>query len=101
MMEEMLEEMLIDVHDLIESYKKQLKDENLLDEISSEIIDLYTEANFQSTHDIMENKYYYAYNEWIKKNINNKNDYYEWLKKTIKEKDEEYLRRYNRRMKKV
>lgn len=96
-----LEEILANVYDAIETYKEYLKEYNLTDDEFKEILNLYTETNFQSTHDFMLKQYYHGYNQWVKKNINKKNDYCEWLKKIVREEDEEYLRRYNRRMKKV
>lgn len=96
-----LEEMLVNAYDMIDTHKTHLKEYNLANDELDEIIQLYTESVFQFTHDSMMNQYYFIYNQWMKENINKKDDYCEWLKRIRREEDEEYLRRYNRRMKKV
>jgi hypothetical protein len=103
-MNQILEEYLMDAYHRVNIYKKELEEYNVSNNDAHHLIELCIEANFQATHDILLNEHYFKYRQWMKENIDinqNNNSYCEWLKKINKEEDEEYLRRYNRRMKKV
>jgi hypothetical protein len=106
-MNQILEEYLMDAYHRVDMYKKELEEYNVINDDLHGLIELCIEANFQATHDILLNEHYFEYNQWMKENkenvgVNqNNNSYCKWLKKIKKEEDEEYLRRYNRRMKKV
>jgi hypothetical protein len=102
-MNQILKEQLIDASCRVDIYKTELKECNINDIDADELIELCIESNFQAIHDILLNECYFEYNQWMKENIcnnGNNNSYCVWLKKIRNEEDEEYLCRYNRRMKK-
>jgi hypothetical protein len=103
-MNQILEEYLINAYYCVDIYKKELEECNVTNDDAHGLIELCVESNFQMIHDILLNNHYFEYNQWMKENVGvnrDDNSYCDWLKKIKKEEDEEYLRRYNRRMKKV
>ena len=103
-MNQILKGYLMDAYHRVDIYKKELEEYNVTNDDARGLIELCIEANFQATHDILLNEHYFEYSQWMKENVHinqNDNSYCDWLKKIKKEEDEDYLRRYNRRMKKV
>lgn len=101
MIENKLEQELNDVNERVELYRQELIENDVCNNDADKLIELCIESNYQEIHDSLLTLNYSAYNQWIKKNINNNNSYSIWVKKVKKDEDEQHLRRYERIMKRV
>jgi type IV secretory pathway component VirB8 len=96
-----LEQHLNDANDRVELYREELIKHDVCNNDIDELLELCVESNYQQIHDILLTNNYSEYNQWIKNNIDKNKSYCQWLKKVKKDEDEEYLRRYQRIMKRV